>query len=196
MSWTGPAANGASAVTGFEIVATPTSGSAPVVTRTGVARTALSGTVTGLVNGTTYTLQVRAVNLFGAGALSAPSNAVTPSGLPGAPSGVTAVRGDTTVALSWTAPAGDGGSAVTGYSVVVRIGTTVVRTDTLVGTATSAAIGGLSNGTAYRFAVRAVNANGSGPLSRPVGGGDPRWGSPAHRSSVRSPRARPVGHSR
>ena len=165
VSWTGPAANGGPAVTSFEIVATPTSGTAPVVTRTGIARTALSGTVTGLVNGTTYTLQVRAVNLFGPGALSQPSNAVTPAGLPGTPTAVVGVRGNASVDLSWTAPTSDGGSAITGYRVQVRSGATIIRTDSLVGTATSATITGLTNGTAYRFAVQAVNANGAGALS-------------------------------
>jgi Ca2+-binding RTX toxin-like protein len=164
VSWTGPAANGGPAITSFEIVATPTSGTAPVVTRTGIARTALSGTVTGLVNGTTYTLQVRAVNLFGAGALSQPSNAVTPVGLPGTPTGVVGVRGNTTVTLSWTAPLSNGGSPITGYNVQVRSGTTIIRTDP-VGTGTTATITGLTNGTAYRFAVQAVNANGPGAFS-------------------------------
>lgn len=165
VSWTGPAPNGGSAITSFEIVATPTSGPAPVVTRTGIARTALSGTVTGLVNGTTYTLQVRAVNQFGAGALSAASNAVTPAGLPGAPTAVAGIRGNTTVALSWTAPASDGGSPITGYQVQVRTGATVVRTENLTGAATSTTITGLINGTTYNFRVAAVNARGTSGFS-------------------------------
>ncbi len=179
VSWTGPAANGGPAVTGFEIVATPTSGTAPVVTQTGVGRLLTSTTVTGLVRGTTYTFQVRALNDFGAGALSSPSNSVTVPGTvitrPGAPTGAVAVPGDAQVALSWTAPASDGGSAITGYLVQVRLGATLVRTDTLVGAGTTATITGLTNGLSYRFAVSAVNGAGSGPFSarsaavRPLG---------------------------
>ncbi|WP_345508217.1 peroxidase family protein [Terrabacter aeriphilus] len=164
VSWTGPVANGGPPVTGFEIVATPTSGTAPVVTRTGIARTALSGTVTGLVNGTAYTLQVRAVNLFGAGPLSAASNAVTPAGLPGTPTSVVAVRGNGTVDLSWTAPA-NGGSPITGWSVQVRVAGVVVRTDPLTGSTPSATIGGLANGTTYTFRVAARTAVGLGAYS-------------------------------
>ncbi len=168
VTWTGPAVVvGAPAITSFQIVATPTSGIAPVVTRTGIARTALSGTVTGLVNATTYTLRVRAVNLFGPGPLSAPSNAVTPVGLATAPTAVVATRGNTLVNLGWTAPSSDGGSPITGYQVQVRTGATVVRTDLISGTATTAAITGLTNGTAYNFRVRASNANGPGALSLP-----------------------------
>ena len=166
VSWTGPTAVvGAPAISSFEVVATPTAGTAPVVTRTGIARTALSGTVTGLVNGTTYTLQVRAVNLFGGGPLSAPSNAVTPVGLATAPTAVVATRGNASVGLTWVTPSADGGSPITAYQVQVRTGATVVRTDFISGTATTAVITGLTNGTAYNFRVQAINANGSGALS-------------------------------
>ena len=163
VTWSGPVANGGPPVTSFTIVATPTTGA--TVTRTGLPRTALSGTISGLVNGMTYTLQVAAVNLFGTGPLSAPSNAVTPVGLPGAPSGVLAVRGNTSASLTWTAPTSDGGSPITGYNVMVRTGGTLVRTDVLTGTATSTVITGLTNGTAYNFRVQAVNLLGAGPAS-------------------------------
>jgi len=163
LSWT-PGANGGSAITSYQIVATPVS-VGTIVNQTGIAAGATSATVTGLVNGTTYTLQVRAVNALGAGSLSAASNAVTPTGVPGAPTNVVGVRGNTTVALSWNAPIVDGGTAITGYSVQVRIAGTVVRTDVLTSAATNAVITGLTNGTAYTFRVLATNANGSGALS-------------------------------
>jgi hypothetical protein len=165
LSFTAPSApaTGPAAITSFEIVATPTSG--PVVTKTGISGTATSGTVTGLVNGTTYTLQVRAVNGFGPGPLSAASNPVTPSAPtavpPGAPTGVTAVRGNASATVSWTAPANNGGSPITGYQVQVRTGTTVVRTDVFAGdTTTSHVIVGLTNGTAYNFRALAVTTAG------------------------------------
>ena len=80
LTWTAPL-NGGSAITSYQIVATPTTGT--TVTRTGIAAAATSGTVTGLVNGTTYTLQVRAVNILGSSPLSAASNPVTPTGIAG-----------------------------------------------------------------------------------------------------------------
>ncbi len=161
LSWI-PGFNGGSAITSYQIVATPSTG--PVVTRIGIAATATSGTVTGLVNGMAYTLQVRAVNVIGTGPLSGASNAVTPTGVPGTPTGVLATRGIASVGLSWNAPS-DGGSPITGYMVQVRVGTTVVRTVPLTGAGTSTTIGQLTNGTAYNFRVAAVNANGTGAFS-------------------------------
>ena len=84
---------------------------------------------------------------------------------PGAPTAVTAAAGDASVTLSWTAPASDGGSAITGYQVDVLTGTTVQRTVSPTGTATSTVVTGLTNGTAYNFVVRAVNAVGTGAES-------------------------------
>ena len=159
-SWTGPVPTG---ITSFEIVATPTSG--PAITRTGIGRTLFTGTVTGLVNGTTYTLQVRAVNQFGQGALSAASNAVTPAGLPGVPTSVSAVRGNALANVTWSAPANTGGSPITGYNVQVRIGGAVQSTTALTGTATNTTVTGLTNGTAYNFRVQAVTLAGVSAFS-------------------------------
>jgi len=166
-SWTGPAPAG---ITSYEIVATPTSGTSPVVTRTGIGRTLFTGTVPGpnqpgLVQGVTYTLQVRADNQFGQGALSAPSNPVTPTGPPGVPTSVSAVRGNASATVSWTAPANTGGSPITGYNVNARTGTTVVSTTVLTGAATTTTITGLTNGTAYNFQVQTVTAAGVSAFS-------------------------------
>ena len=101
------------------------------------------------------------MNKFGTGPLSAPSNAATPVGLPTAPNGLVATRGDGFVDLSWSAPTSDGGSAITGYSVEVRSGTTSVSTTPVTGTTTR--ITGLTPGTGYTFRVSAVNSIGTGP---------------------------------
>jgi trimeric autotransporter adhesin len=74
--------------------------------------------VTGLTNGTAYTFTVTATNAFGS-STSASSASVTPATVPSTPSAPTATRGDTSVALSWTAPA-NGGSAITDYVVQYR----------------------------------------------------------------------------
>jgi Ca2+-binding RTX toxin-like protein len=137
---------------------------AVVRTITGIPSTATSRTITGLTGGRSYTFQVRAVNVAGPGPLSAPSGAVTAMGLPAAPTGLTAVRGNASARLSWTAGP-DGGSPITGYVVQVRIAGAVVRTDEFTGPATSVEVTGLTNGTAYTFRVGAVNALGSGPLA-------------------------------
>jgi Ca2+-binding RTX toxin-like protein len=85
---------------------------------------------------------------------------------PDAPTIGTAVAGNASATVNWTAPADDGGSAITGYEVDVRTGTTLVRTVTgLPATPTSTQVTGLTNGTAYTFVVRAVNAVGTSPSS-------------------------------
>jgi predicted phage tail protein len=86
--------------------------------------------------------------------------------VPGPPTIGTAVRGNAQATANWTAPADTGGAPLTGYRVQVRTGTTVVRR--IGGIAPSAIqliVTGLTNGTAYNFRVRAVNAFGLGPLS-------------------------------
>ena len=90
-----------------------------------------------------------------------------PSGptAPGAPTGVTATGGNTTADLSWTAPASDGGSAITDYQVTPYVGATA-QTPVLVGSAaTATTVTGLTNGTTYTFKVAAINTNGTGPDS-------------------------------
>jgi hypothetical protein len=83
---------------------------------------------------------------------------------PGAPTGVTGEPGDGSVALSWTPPGEDGGRPVTEYAVrAYDPAGAVARTYTATGTTLVA--GGLTNGTAYTFDVRAVNAAGTGAAS-------------------------------
>jgi Ca2+-binding RTX toxin-like protein len=156
VNWTAAASDGGSPITSQEIVVT---GGGTVRTITGISATATSSTVTGLTNGTSYTFQVRAVNAFGAGPLSAASAAVTPGGPLTAPTGVVAIRGATggSVSLSWNAATG-GTKPITGYQIQVRILGIVVRTDTVAGTTTTRNVTGLTNGISYTFRVRAVTA--------------------------------------
>ena len=77
---------------------------------------------------------------------------------PTAPQNLAAVAGNGQVALSWAAPASDGNSAITGYQVSSDGGATW----TAASGHTAHTFTGLSNGTTYTFAVRAVNAAGPG----------------------------------
>jgi|tagenome__1003787_1003787.scaffolds.fasta_scaffold20985964_2 hypothetical protein len=91
-----------------------------------------------------------------------------PATAPAAASGVTAIAGDASAAVSWTAPP-DGGSAITRYTITPYTGSAALTPTTLNGTppATSTTIGGLTNGTTYTFTVTATNAVGAGPASAP-----------------------------
>ena len=133
-----------------------------VVSTTSIAPTT-TRTVTGLNPGQNYTFEVRAVNQFGAGAFGV-SNEITAAGTPAAPTALQATRGNTSVSLSWT-PGADNSSAITGYTLQIRNGATVVETRSLTGNVSSAVISGLNNGTAYNFRLLAINGIGTSGLS-------------------------------
>ncbi len=166
VSFTPPAAT-ASPLTAFQVLVFA---GANQVRTVAVAPTATSATITGLTPGVSYTFRVQAVNAFGPGAPSAPSNAVVVAAVvvvpttPPAPTGVTALRGDLSATVSWTQP-GNGGSPVTSSAIQVRVGAIVQRTVTATGAATSTVVTGLVAGRTYTFRVRAVTAVGTGPLS-------------------------------
>jgi hypothetical protein len=79
---------------------------------------------------------------------------------PGAPTLLTADAGDGEVALSWSAPADDGGSPITSYLAEAQPGGAYCLVSDL-----GCSIRGLQNGTTYTFTVRAGNALGLGPAS-------------------------------
>ena len=76
-----------------------------------------------------------------------------------APTSLTAFSGDGSVSLQWTAPAHDGGSAITDYIVQYQpSGGSWETFSDGTSTSTSATVTGLNNGTAYSFRVAAVTS--------------------------------------
>ena len=164
VSWTAPATGGPP--TSYDI--TPYIGStAQTVTTVTGTPPATSKTITGLTPGTAYTFKVTASNPSGAGAASAASNSVTPTGAgaPAAPTGATAEADTKSALVSWTAPSDDGGSAITGYTVTPFAGTTAGTPVDVGASTTKTRVSGLTNGTAYTFKVTATNGAGTGPAS-------------------------------
>jgi trimeric autotransporter adhesin len=163
VTWTAPASNGGSAITGYTITAsdstTPANGGQTCTWTTGP----LTCAVTGLTNGDSYSFTVTATNGVGTGASSGTSNAVTPATVPGVPVIGTATAGDASATVNWTAPASNG-SPITNYDITTYVDGTPEATVT-VGSVTSDIVSGLTNGTAYTFAVSAINAVGEGLLS-------------------------------
>jgi Domain of unknown function (DUF4082)/Fibronectin type III domain/Bacterial Ig domain len=166
VNWTPPVSDGGSPLTGYRI--TPYIG-ATAQTPVTAASSATSAAVPSLTAGTSYTFTVAAINAVGAGPESATSNAVTPTTVaaPGAPTGATASAKNSGAQVNWTAPSNDGGSPLTGYRITPYIGASAQAATTVSASATTAAIGGLANGTAYTFRVAAINAAGTGPDSAP-----------------------------
>ncbi|MDE2807770.1 MAG: fibronectin type III domain-containing protein, partial [Gemmatimonadota bacterium] len=120
----------------------------------------------GLTNGTRYTFAFRAVNAVGAGAIT--SVEATAAAIPDAPP-LTATAGDGQVVLGWTAAANNG-APIEQYRVwwqpskdssVDASRWAVVPGDS---TARDTTITGLTNGTSYRFGVRAFNRVGGGRI--------------------------------
>ena len=82
---------------------------------------------------------------------------------PAAPTNVVATAaGDGAVNVSFTRPVANGTPAITGFEILVSDGTVITG---IPSTTTSWTVTGLTNGTAYTFQVRAVNAVAASPLS-------------------------------
>lgn len=164
VAWTAP---DGSSITGFEIRVVDADGN-----QVGALRTAdpADGSllVDGLTNGAAYRFQVRAVNNVGPGPYSDFSAEVVPAPvIPGTPAIGAVSGGDRQATVNWTAPADDGGSPVTGYSILV-----LDAADNQIGElrpaeagATSLVVTGLPAGDPVRFQVAAVNAVGEGLYS-------------------------------
>ncbi|MGH3588785.1 MAG: fibronectin type III domain-containing protein, partial [Pseudonocardia sp.] len=163
VSWSAPGNNGGSAINGYLVQ--PVNGAGNPV---GAPRPA-NGTslvVNGLDNGTTYRFSVQARNTVGTGPASGLSNAVTPLGAPGAPEIGNATAGVGSATVRWSAPTEDGGTPRTGYQVEVQTTAgNVVTTLNAPANATSLVVAGLTNGTSYRFRVRATNNVGGSAFS-------------------------------
>ncbi len=89
------------------------------------------------------------------------SEAPAPS-VPSAPHNVSAVAGNESATVSFSAPSDDGGAAIVSYTATSTPGS---RSGSC--SASPCVVDGLSNGTAYTFVVSAKNEVGEGPASNP-----------------------------
>ena len=171
LTWDAPTSDGGSAILRYE-VAVDDSG-------TWIdAGLDLEETVTGLTNGQPYAFAVRAMNAAGTGLASAVT--ASPVTMPGAPQHLSAVAGDAQVTLTWDAPTSDGGSAILRYEVAVDDSGTWIDA----GLDLEETVTGLTNGQPYTFAVRAMNAAGTGLAAEVTASPATMPGAPQHLSAV------------
>jgi len=121
--------------------------------------------IAGLTNGTSYSIQIRAVNEVGIGKASETTVVSTPILIAGAPTIISVTGSNQTLSVAFTA----GGGTPTNYQFSTDGGTTwQVRNP--VATTSPLIIAGLANGTTYSVAIRAVTASGTGTTSELTSG--------------------------
>jgi hypothetical protein len=178
VSWTAPTNNSGFTLTGYQVERS-VNGSTWVVDS---LVTASPVTITNLTNGVIYYFRVTAyvnggpsASPGGLGVVSAAASA-TPMTAATAPTSFTAVSGNGSVALSWSAPQDPGGAPVSAYQInqclVVPAGaqcnvagqysTIVTSTNS---TGTTYTVSGLVNGSTYYFTVSAITSFGVGTAS-------------------------------
>jgi len=171
LSWVAPTSTGGTPITGYNIYDASgniyNSSTNAFVSDTGSITTIgniLTINITGLIEGSTYTFSVKAVNL--AGLSSAVSFGSITLGLPTAPLNFSGVSGNTQITFSWQAPASTGGSPITGYQIADSSGTIVYNGTGNI--AITTIITSLQNGTSYIYKIAALNARGASAYSAPI----------------------------
>jgi len=146
-----PTETGGSSITNYEYsvdngatwkAATPAQTTSPLV-------------ITGLTNGTRYSVRVRPVNAAGTGAESN-SLSVTPQNVATEPQISSIIAGDQMATVNFVAPSQDGGMAVTNYEFSTDNGTTWTASSPAQ-TTSPIVLRGLTNGSQYAVKLRAVN---------------------------------------
>lgn len=122
--------------------------------------------ITGLVNGTTYNVRLRAINPLGTGPASA-AVAVQPKTVPGVPTVTSVTPGPGSVTVVFEPPAETGGVPLTNYQWTVNDGVTW-NNRTPASTASPLVVTGLTNSIHAKVKLRAVNAAGAGPATATV----------------------------
>jgi hypothetical protein len=147
--WRAPISDGGSPITGYTATATPSGQTCSTIG-------ALSCTITGLTNGTSYTFTVTANNSAGLSRPSEPSAQVTPVGRPGPVTNLKAAPAKGSLRVAWSPPNNMGGATTVTYQYKVG------KQAWMSTSATSVTVRG-KKGVSISVSVRAGNQAGSGP---------------------------------
>ena len=157
-----PGSNGGETITNYQYSIDCGSTFSPLNPEDGISPIIISG----LTNGQTYCIELKAVNSVGAGIASS-SVEYTASGLPAAPTSISWVDlYNGSISVSFT-PGSSEGSAITNYQYSIEDGANI----TVLSPAQASSpitITGLTNRTNYSLILQAINANGPGAESTPL----------------------------
>ena len=164
VTWTAPADNGA-AISDYDVqYKLSSAANNDPWTDASYTGTGPSTTITGLTNGQSYQVQVRAINTAGNSLWSDAASAIPTAQVPAKPAAPVLTIGNQQLGVTWTAPA-DNGAAISDYDVQYKLSSAANNdpwTDaSYTGTGPSTTITGLTNGQSYQVQVRAINTAGN-----------------------------------
>jgi len=167
VSFTGPSVTGGSRIINFQY--STDNGTTyfpcnPPVTRSPIPITAVSSNgVTALVNGTTYTILIQAINASGIGAASASVTATPSASVANAPIINSITPGNSTCSVDFSISF-NGGAAITNYNYSINGGSTFTAFSPAQ-TTSPLTISGLTNGSTYSIKINAINSAGNSSAS-------------------------------
>jgi titin len=165
ISWQAPSTDGGMTITGYRVYTMDGASQTLLATVTG-----LNYTHTNLGNGIAKSYRVTAINAVGESARSNEAGATTYAP-PSTPTSLTATPGPGPheLSLAWQAPATDGGTPLTGYTLYRGSSSnSMTALATLDGATLSYVDSGLANAATFHYQVTASNIAGESPASSEV----------------------------
>ena len=167
VEWNEPDNDGGSDITGYKVQYSEDGSSS---WSTALSAGSERKTITGLDNGSSYEVQVKACNRAGCGSWSS-SVRGTPHTTPSEVEDLSIdEEGDETLEVEWDEPDDDGGSDITKYEVQYKRTNRSSWSTTLPTSSERKTITGLDNGSRYEVQVKACNRAGCGSWSSSVRG--------------------------